>query len=129
MEKKLIITEDEKNEILNLHRKFISEQVTRQPEIGSLKTKPAQTIATNTPEAKLQQSTTTQTTTQAPVTSAPIQAGVKNPKVEALQNKLNEKFKSGLVPDGKWGPKTAAAVQKALGEVTTQTTTQAPTTT
>ena len=53
-------------------------------------------------------------TTVAPVA---IQKGVKNPKVEALQNKLNEKFKSGLTPDGKWGPKTAAAVQTALASL------------
>lgn len=60
---------------------------------------------------------TTTTTTVAPAQPTVIQKGVKNPKVEALQNKLNEKFKSGLTPDGKWGPKTAAAVQTALASL------------
>jgi len=31
-----------------------------------------------------------------------------------VQNLLNTKFSSGLIPDGKYGPKTAAAIEKAL---------------
>lgn len=43
-----------------------------------------------------------------------IQPGVFNQKVLDLQKKLNEKFKSGLTEDGKWGPKTSLAVANAL---------------
>ena len=32
-----------------------------------------------------------------------------------LQNLLNTKFSAGLTADGKYGPKTAAAIEKALG--------------
>ena len=32
-----------------------------------------------------------------------------------LQNLLNTKFSAGLTTDGKYGPKTAAAIEKALG--------------
>jgi hypothetical protein len=46
--------------------------------------------------------------------SAPIQLGVENPKIKTIQELLNSKYQSGLVPDGKWGPKTAAALQKAI---------------
>jgi hypothetical protein len=52
------------------------------------------------------------TTTTTPVT--PIKIGVKYPSVEELQNSLNTKFKSGLTPDGKYGPKTSASVLAAL---------------
>jgi hypothetical protein len=61
-----------------------------------------------------------------------IQPGVFNQKVQDLQKKLNEKFKSGLIEDGKWGPKTSSAVAKALKNVsvtpanTTTPTTQTP---
>jgi hypothetical protein len=40
-------------------------------------------------------------------------------KITKLQNLLNTKFGSTLVPDGKWGPKTAAAVQQALSKSNT----------
>lgn len=47
--------------------------------------------------------------------SAPIQLGVENPKVKEIQNLLNgPKYNAKLVPDGKWGPKTATALQKAI---------------
>jgi hypothetical protein len=52
------------------------------------------------------------TTTTTPVT--PIKIGVKYPSVEELQNSLNTKFKSGLTPDGKYGPKTSASILAAL---------------
>lgn len=49
------------------------------------------------------------------VASAPIQLGVENPKVKEIQNLLNgPKYNAKLVPDGKWGPKTATALQKAI---------------
>ena len=82
----------------------------------------------NVVQSKSADGNTTTTTTAAPQVSTPIQRGVKNPKVEALQNKLNEKFKSGLVPDGKWGPKTAAAVQTALASLNTSQSTTTTTT-
>ena len=51
----------------------------------------------------------------APVASQPIQLGVENPKVKEIQNLLNgPKYNAKLVPDGKWGPKTATALQKAI---------------
>jgi peptidoglycan hydrolase-like protein with peptidoglycan-binding domain len=40
--------------------------------------------------------------------------GVENPKVEVLQKLLNDKFNSGLTPDGKYGPKTADAIYKNI---------------
>ena len=43
-----------------------------------------------------------------------VQPGVYNEKVKQLQDHLNTKFQSGLVPDGKLGPKTLAAAQAAL---------------
>ena len=46
---------------------------------------------------------------------ATIQLGVENPKVKEIQNLLNgPKYNAKLVPDGKWGPKTATALQKAI---------------
>lgn len=90
---RFILTEEEKKNISNLHKKYISEDVT-------------QDVA--------------------------VQPGVYNEKVKQLQDHLNTKFKSGLVTDGKLGPKTLAAVQAALQTkvsqpVTTTTTTPAPT--
>jgi peptidoglycan hydrolase-like protein with peptidoglycan-binding domain len=41
-------------------------------------------------------------------------------KIQQLQTKLNEKFNSGLIVDGKWGPKTASAVVNALKPKTPQ---------
>jgi peptidoglycan hydrolase-like protein with peptidoglycan-binding domain len=43
-----------------------------------------------------------------------VQPGVYNEKVKQLQDHLNTKFQSGLVADGKLGPKTLAAAQAAL---------------
>jgi len=52
-------------------------------------------------------------TTQAtPVT--PIKIGVKYPSITELQNSLNSKFQSGLIPDGKYGPKTATSILTVL---------------
>jgi peptidoglycan hydrolase-like protein with peptidoglycan-binding domain len=92
------LNEDEKYRILNLHKKFISEQTAADP------------------NATVQQV---------------VQQVVQNPgdKIKTLQGILNDRFKSGLVVDGKWGPKTAAAVQKALSTINTPTnaTTTTPT--
>ena len=45
-----------------------------------------------------------------------------------LQNLLNTKFSAGLTADGKYGPKTAAAIEKALsgGSASAGTTTGTP---
>jgi hypothetical protein len=48
------------------------------------------------------------------VASTPVQLGVENPKIKTIQELLNSKYQAGLVADGKWGPKTAAALQKAI---------------
>jgi hypothetical protein len=40
--------------------------------------------------------------------------GVVNPRVKYLQQLLNQKFQSGLVDDGKYGPKTANAIYKNI---------------
>ena len=63
-------------------------------------------------------------TTAAPTTAAPttdtetpnptIKMGVENPRIKYLQQLLNYKFKSGLVDDGKYGPKTADAIYKNI---------------
>ena len=47
-------------------------------------------------------------------TTQPIQIGVKNPRVQVLQQLLNDKFQSGLVADGIYGPKTANAIYKNI---------------
>lgn len=51
------------------------------------------------------------------VTPTVIKSGVFNQKVLDLQNKLNEKYKSGIVADGKWGTNTANAVSQALSSI------------
>lgn len=43
-----------------------------------------------------------------------IKMGVFNPRVQVLQQLLNDKFQSGLTPDGKYGPSTAAAILKNI---------------
>ena len=73
--KRFILTEDERRNISNLHKNYITEQT---------------------------------------VLDVVVQPGVFNQKVLDLQNRLNTKFQSGLVPDGKLGPKTLAAAQAAL---------------
>ena len=44
----------------------------------------------------------------------PIAFGTVNPKIKTLQELLNKKYNSGLVTDGKLGPKTIDAIQKAI---------------
>jgi peptidoglycan hydrolase-like protein with peptidoglycan-binding domain len=57
---------------------------------------------------------TPSTTTTNTQTTQPIQIGVKNPRVQVLQQLLNDKFQSGLVADGIYGPKTANAIYKNI---------------
>lgn len=52
--------------------------------------------------------------TEEAVQDVAVQPGVYNEKVKQLQDHLNTKFQSGLVADGKLGPKTLAAAQAAL---------------
>ena len=73
--KRFILTEDERRNISNLHKNYITEQT---------------------------------------VLDVVVQPGVFNQRVLDLQNHLNNRFQSGLVPDGKLGPKTVAAAQAAL---------------
>jgi hypothetical protein len=99
MSKNLIITEEEKNEILKLHKSYIFESLG--DEVLGEQDAP---VDGSTSQAPTQQPTQTQQLT----------------KIQQLQTKLNEKFNSGLTVDGKWGPKTASAVVKALKSTTTQ---------
>lgn len=110
MSNKILISEEEKNEILTLHRGIVKEQ--------------AYSGNQNVTQQPVTTQTTTQTTTQQPATQpSPIQLGVKNDKVVTIQTKLNEKIAakqipnvtSPLVVDGKWGPKTAYAITQFLG--------------
>jgi len=57
---------------------------------------------------------TTDATIPDATTSQPIKIGVKNPRVQVLQQLLNDKFQSGLVADGLYGPKTANAIYKNI---------------
>jgi len=63
--------------------------------------------------------TATGTPTPAPATgtpapATPIKIGIKNPSITELQNTLKSKFKANLIPDGLYGPKTAASILSAL---------------
>lgn len=73
----------------------------------------AKGVASSTPAAPAPATSTT------PVT--PIKIGVKYSSIEELQNSLNTKFQSGLIPDGKYGPKTAASILAALSKASTTT--------
>jgi peptidoglycan hydrolase-like protein with peptidoglycan-binding domain len=53
-------------------------------------------------------------------TSQPIKMGVKNPRVQILQQLLNTNFQSGLVADGLYGPKTANAIYKNITSINKQ---------
>lgn len=91
MGQRLIITEEERNSIIRLHKSNIFESgpAGQDPELQQAAS------STQPPAATPQQSKTSQ-------------------KIMDLQNKLNEKFNSGLIADGKWGFKTAAAVLSAM---------------
>lgn len=87
--KLFILSENEKNEILGLHKKYINEQVPP--------------------------TTTTTTTTNQPTTPpSEIVPGVANDKVLELQNLLKTKFQSGIAADSKLGPKTIDSAMRAL---------------
>jgi peptidoglycan hydrolase-like protein with peptidoglycan-binding domain len=70
--------------------------------------------------------TTTPVTPETPVApttppptnnTQPIKMGVKNPRVQVLQQLLNDKFQSGLIADGLYGPKTANAIYKNIAVI------------
>ena len=79
-----------------------------QPVVSTDSTTPAATTDTAAPAA------TTDTAAPAATTSGPIKMGVVNPRIKYLQQLLNDKFQSGLVADGLYGPKTAAAILKNI---------------
>lgn len=170
MKNSLYLHEEEKNRILNLHKKLISEQ-TVDPNVKAL-TDAAATELTrlypnnefmnqtakdindklayetkegdvNNPEqaAKrvmnnnlvpyIKQLIQTKSgdkikfdnvSTVTPVNTT-TQTGQQPNKIATLQGIINKNFGGNLVPDGKWGPKTAAAVQKALATKTATTNT------
>lgn len=105
MGQRLIITEEERNEILKLHKSSIFEgpddvlgnQGT--PVSGATNSGPGIVNTVNQPGLPAAQPPT---------------------KITQLQNKLNQKFKSGLTADGKWGFKTANAVLSVLKGLSTQ---------
>jgi peptidoglycan hydrolase-like protein with peptidoglycan-binding domain len=68
----------------------------------------------NIPDETPAANTGTETPVTPAATTGPIKMGVKNPRVQYLQELLNYKFQSGLDPDGKYGPKTAAAILKNI---------------
>lgn len=85
---RFILSEQEKNEILSLHKKYISEQ------------------ATNT--------ASTVSNTASTQTSTVISPGVYNEKVLELQNLLKTKHGANIAADGKLGPKTLGATENVL---------------
>jgi len=106
MNKKFLITEEEKCRILGLHEQGVEFKPT-DTSYSTNWNNPVQQTNPNVPSQ-------TQPT-QHP--SSTFKMGVKNDKVIQIQTKLNEKFKAGLVADGLWGPKTAAAVAKYLPQL------------
>ena len=122
--KKVILEEIENMKYLLGYKRgiVISEQITDK-ELDNL---PSETTAATPPVVA---APVTDTTTAAPVndtttSAAPttgsetpvttIKMGVVNPRVKYLQQLLNQKFQSGLVDDGKYGPKTANAIYKNI---------------
>jgi len=57
---------------------------------------------------------TTDTKTGTETPNPTVKMGVFNSRVQLLQQLMNNKFKSGLADDGKYGPKTAAAILKNI---------------
>jgi hypothetical protein len=105
------------NELQNL----LKQNPDLQKAINSLGAIATGTPATGTPATGTP--TTGTPTTGAPATGTPttetpqvtqIKMGVKNPSIEELQKFLNTNYKSNLVPDGKYGPKTSASILLAL---------------
>jgi hypothetical protein len=91
----------------------ISEQQTTVSD-KDLENIPDETPAANTSTETPAVNTSTETPVTPAATTGPIKMGVKNPRVQYLQQLLNDKFQSGLVADGKYGPKTANAIYKNI---------------
>ena len=106
MKNRFYITEEDKKNILHQHKNYVNEQGVEVPGLSSQNS----ILNTIIPQQQVPQQTTTPP--QGKVEN--IQPGVFNQKVMDLQKKLNEKYKSGLIPDGKWGPKTSLAVANVL---------------
>ena len=123
MNKKFLITEEEKNRILGLHEQGVEFK----PTDTSYSTNWNNPVQQTNPNVPSQTQPTQQQPTQQP--SSTFKMGVKNDKVTQIQTKLNEKFKVGLTPDGLWGPKTAAAVAKYLPQLKQPVTNTTPNTT
>lgn len=107
MNKKFLITEEEKSRILGLHEQGVEFKPT-DTSYSTNWDNPVQQTNPNVPSQPQP--------TQVQATST-FKMGVKNDKVTQIQTKLNEKFKAGLMVDGLWGPKTAAAVAKYLPQL------------
>jgi len=106
------ITKEEKERILNLHEGFvIKEQDTNMDGIPDNFQNVLQQLTQQQPQTTQQQPQTTQ---QQVVQGEKIIPGVYNATVKLLQDALNEKYQAGLVPDGKLGPKTMMALEKAM---------------
>jgi hypothetical protein len=107
------ITKEEKERILNLHEGFvIKEQDTNMDGIPDNFQNVLQQL-TQQPKTQTTQQQP-QTTQQQVVQGEKIIPGVYNATVKLLQDALNEKYQAGLVPDGKLGPKTMMALEKAM---------------
>ena len=106
MKNRFYITEEDKKNILNQHKNYVNEQGVEVPGLSSQNS----VLNTISPQQQVPQQTTTPP--QGKVEN--IQPGVFNQKVMDLQKKLNEKYKSGLILDGKWGPKTSLVVANVL---------------
>lgn len=97
--KQFIISESERNFILNQHKKYLKEE----------------TSSTGTTTGTTTTGTTTTGTTTG--TTTDILPGVENQKVKELQDLLITKFKSGISSDSKLGPKTLdSAIRALLGQ-------------
>ncbi len=109
--KKVILEDIENMKYLLGYKRgvVISEQTT-----PPAATPPAATPDTTTPTPTPTPAATTDATIPDATTSQPIKIGVKNPRVQVLQQLLNDKFQSGLVADGLYGPKTANAIYKNI---------------
>ena len=162
MNKRIIISEDERNRILQQHKKYLSEQ-DRKSTYGSGQylDDPQNNVQTQQPTQQPTQNNDFRfydpQTYQAPQNQSPLQnmitqtvpgtttntgttktdvpvkqkrvvktsggggqqpqqqpAKIDNYQVYGIQDILNKKFNLGLLPDGKWGPKTAQAVLDKL---------------
>jgi hypothetical protein len=123
MKNRFLISEEEKSRILGLHEQGVEFK----PTDTSYSTNWDNPVQQTNPNVPSQTQPTQQQPTQQP--SSTFKMGVKNNKVTQIQTKLNEKFKAGLMVDGLWGPKTAAAVAKYLPQLKQPVTNTTPNTT